>query len=94
MEVLKIVLVVAGGIAVLCAFACIAIQLEKQSFNNCRCIRCGYPLRHFDNDSHGGRGYICDKCGYVTWVSYNGVDKNYGDDKDDYRHTGSNNARS
>ena len=75
MEILKVILLVSIGVIVFFSFVWIAILLEKQSFNNCRCIRCGYPLRHFDNDSHGCRGYICDKCGYSTWVSWNSVDK-------------------
>lgn len=49
---------------------------EKRMYNNGICRECGYPLRHFDTDSQGGRGYICDACKYYCWVSYN-VDKNY-----------------
>ena len=81
MEILKAVLVVAIGFIFFCSFAYIGILLEKKSFNNCKCIRCGYPLQHFDNDSQGGRGYICNKCGYTTWVSWNSVDKDYRRDK-------------
>ena len=78
---LKVILVVLCGIIIFCVFAYIGILLEKASFNDCKCIRCGYPLRHFDNDSQGGRGYKCDKCGYITWVSWHSVDKKYrGDD--------------
>ena len=47
---------------------------EKKAYNNGVCTKCGEKLRHFDCDSQGGRGYCCDKCGRVVWVSYN-VDK-------------------
>ena len=49
---------------------------EKKKYNNGICRECGYPLRHFDTDSQGGRGYICDACKYSCWVSYN-VDKKH-----------------
>lgn len=55
----------------------IASHFEAKAFNNGWCKECGSRLRHFDNDSHGGRGYTCDHCGYGTWVSYNRVDKNF-----------------
>lgn len=47
---------------------------EKKAYNNGVCTNCGEKLRHFDCDSQGGRGYRCDKCGRIVWVSYN-VDK-------------------
>ena len=72
---MKAILIIAV-IFVLCLTA-IGIQLEKKGFNNGVCPRCGTFLRHFDNDSQGGRGYICDKCLYVTWVGFKSVDKNY-----------------
>lgn len=52
------------------------IYAEIRDFNNGYCPRCGKKLKHFDNDSQGGRGYCCDDCGYTTWVSYYFVDKN------------------
>lgn len=55
----------------------IGSSLEAKDFNGGVCRHCGKKLRYFDTDSRGGRGYICDSCGYVTWVSYNRVDKNY-----------------
>ena len=55
----------------------IGLFLEKRAFNNGTCVNCGSKLRHFDNDSQGGRGYCCDTCGYNTWVSYNSVDKKF-----------------
>lgn len=55
---------------------------EKKSYNNGICPVCGNKLRHFDNDSQGGRGYRCksDKCNYIAWVSYDKVDKNYNEE--------------
>ena len=49
---------------------------EKLAFNNGSCKHCNCHLRHFDTDSQGGRGYVCDKCGHYIWISYN-VDKNF-----------------
>ena len=47
---------------------------EKKSYNKGICPHCGSPLKLFDLDSQGGRGYKCISCHYVTWCSYN-VDK-------------------
>lgn len=52
-----------------------AIYLEIKDYNKGICPKCGAPLRNFDCDSQGGRGYVCDKCNYSTWVSYWFVDK-------------------
>lgn len=56
------------------------IRSEKQGFNGGICPICGRKLKHFDNDSQGGRGYCCPstKHRYYTWVSYNFIDKNFG----------------
>jgi predicted amidophosphoribosyltransferase len=51
---------------------------EKRDYNDGICPVCGEELRHFDNDSQGGRGYCCDSCNYHTWVSYN-VDNKRGE---------------
>lgn len=59
------------------AFFRIGIYIEKKDFNNGKCLCCGYPLRNFDTDSHGGRGYTCDGCGRKVWVSYPSVDKKF-----------------
>jgi hypothetical protein len=47
---------------------------EKREYNDGICPKCGTPLENFDVDSQGGRGYVCTKCHYVCWVSYN-IDK-------------------
>ena len=53
-----------------------ARQLEKMEFNKGYCKHCNSLLRRFDTDSQGGRGYVCDKCGFHVWASYK-VDKNF-----------------
>lgn len=53
------------------------MMMEKKDYNNGRCPKCDKPLRYFDTDSQGGRGYICDKCGYTTWVSYGRIDRRH-----------------
>lgn len=50
---------------------------EKSNFNNGYCNCCGSKLNHFINDSHGSRGYICDKCNTSVWISYNSIDKEF-----------------
>ena len=52
----------------------LGVMSEKRAYNNGVCKRCGNRLEHFDNDSQGGRGYMC-KCGYCVWVSYPLVDR-------------------
>jgi DNA-directed RNA polymerase subunit RPC12/RpoP len=55
----------------------VGILMEKHSFNKGVCNDCGEPLKLFDYDSHGGRGYKCPICRKHIWVSYNVVDKAY-----------------
>lgn len=66
------IILLAALITISCMF--MAAHFEKKDFNNGICKKCGEKLRFFDYDSQGGRGYCCDKCGHVVWVSYN-VDK-------------------
>ena len=55
----------------------IGIHFERKWFNGGICPECGTRLEYFGSDSQGGRGYLCEKCGYHTWVSWNTVDKKY-----------------
>lgn len=49
----------------------LGIHSDKKDFNNGICPRCGAPLKHFDTDSQGGRGYNCTGCGkYYTWTQF------------------------
>lgn len=73
----KLIILIICGVVVFITLMRVGIHLEKKGFNNGECIVCGTKLRHFDNDSQGGRGYVCDKCGYYTWVSYPSVDKKF-----------------
>ena len=68
---------ITGLILLMIAIPLIGIHLEKKDFNNGTCPHCKNKLRFFDIDSQEGRGYICDNCGYTTWVTYGVVDKNY-----------------
>lgn len=43
---------------------------EKKAYNKGHCPRCSGILNHFDNDSQGGQGYVCENGDYYTWVSY------------------------
>ena len=63
------------GIVVLIVIFIIGIFSEKKDYNNGICPKCNQRLHHFDTDSQGGRGYICDKCNYTTWISYPFIDK-------------------
>jgi len=51
-------------------FALIGFCWEKRDYNNGKCPRCWGKLNHFDTDSQGGRGYVCENRDYYTWVSY------------------------
>ena len=73
----KVIILIVCSLLLVLIFSRIGVYIEKKSFNNGKCLICGYPLRNFDTDSHGGRGYICDRCHYNTWVSYHSVDKKF-----------------
>ena len=51
--------------------------IEKKNFNGGKCDKCNTDLRLFDIGSYGGRGYICDKCNKIVWVSYKHIDADY-----------------
>lgn len=53
---------------------------EKRLFNKGTCRKCGGRLSWFDCDSQSGRGYACQECDNIVWVSYRIVDKNYKED--------------
>ena len=65
-------MIIVGIILILLIIAgCIyGYSREKKDFNNGICPTCGTQLRHFDNDSQGGQGWCCDKCGYTAWISW------------------------
>lgn len=50
-------------------------HMERKRFNKGICPKCNAKLVCFDTDSQGGRGYICRKCNYTTWVNYTHIDK-------------------
>lgn len=70
--VISICVVVASAIAI-----AVARHSEAKSFNGGKCPDCGSKLRYFDTDSQSGRGYACDKCEYITWVTFRNTDKQY-----------------
>lgn len=65
------VLILAIGLC--CLF--IGIRLETMYYNKGICPVCNGKYEIFDIDSQGSRGYECDTCGNVIWVSYPCVDK-------------------
>ena len=74
-DILRIILcVLIGCLASLTAHA---IKREHIRFNDGKCIGCETELRHFTTGSSGSRGYKCDNCNFITWVSYKCVDKRY-----------------
>lgn len=72
MEALWIIVIVIGATSVAAA---IGMAIEGYRFNKGKCPHCNSILDFFDLDSRGSRGYVCEKCGYTTWVSYYLVDK-------------------
>ena len=53
----------------------LCFYIEYKSYNNGRCLNCNEELHCFDNDFQGNRVHMCDKCGYITWVSFYIIDK-------------------
>lgn len=78
-DILALIILIVVGLFVGIGLPC-AIISEKREFNNGICPICGEKLKHFDDDSQGGRGYCCPstKHSYYTWVSYRFIDKNFG----------------
>lgn len=77
MDRILLIIIVAALIFVVTGI--VAARDEAKRFNNGTCVRCGHKLRHFDDDSQGGSGYVCDNCDYTCWVSYHSVDRHYHD---------------
>lgn len=76
-----ILVYIIGGLSIIAAIGTFfAVHYEKKLFNNGTCRKCGGRLRWFDYDSHSGRGYACQDCDNIVWVSYRIVDKNYKED--------------
>lgn len=70
---LKIIILVAFIILIaILLFLCYCH--EKKHYNKGVCKRCGKPLRFFAKDNLGCRGYICDTCLDIAWVSFK-IDK-------------------
>jgi len=72
----EIVGIVIGSVIFIgiCLGSLCAYHGEKKDYNKGRCPRCWGKLRHFDNDSQGGRGHCCENGDYYTWVSYPGIE--------------------
>lgn len=47
---------------------------ERGEWNDGICKKCGNPWIYFDTDSQGGRGYWCEHCKNVTWISWPFID--------------------
>lgn len=84
-------IVLLGMVTFVAVLVLLAIRREALDYNHGICPRCESQgefiemrkLKKFDEDSQGGRGYKCDRCGYVTWVSYDCVDCDYKEDNHD-----------
>jgi hypothetical protein len=50
------------------AMAIISYIIDTVSWNKGQCKTCQTALRHFDMDSQGGNGYICDSCHHTVWI--------------------------
>ena len=68
--------IIFGGMALsACLAAIVGICVEKRNWNGGYCRNCNQKFSFFSYDSHGGRGYECEKCGNKIWISYDCVDK-------------------
>ena len=61
-------------VAFMVVLTLVAWYIEHKNFNGGVCPKCGHQFKQFDNDSQGGRGYRCEGCGNITWVSYPFID--------------------
>ena len=68
-----LLLMIGGGLAIV-GFMSWARNYEKRRYNGGTCVSCSSPLRKFDTDSQGARGYVCDCCDHTVWVSYWEID--------------------
>lgn len=46
------------------------VIVDKHKYNHGYCRNCGNKVRHFDDDSQGGHGFVCDNCGKDFWISW------------------------
>ena len=44
--------------------------IDRNSYNNGICKKCGHKLKSFDVDSGGNVGYICENCNYSIWIGW------------------------
>ena len=70
---LKIIFIVLFNIAI-ATIIIVGFLYEKKQYNSGICKCCGKPLRFFARDNIGCRGYICDNCLNIAWVSFK-IDK-------------------
>jgi hypothetical protein len=66
------------GLGVLSFFLGMGITgwiIENKSWNGGICPECQNLWEHFDNDSQGGRGYVCRKCSKYIWISWPWIDR-------------------
>jgi predicted RNA-binding Zn-ribbon protein involved in translation (DUF1610 family) len=66
---IQLVIVEVLIIALICGCIC-KYRQEKKDFNNGICPWCGNQLRHFADNKELEQGWICDKCGYRTWIGW------------------------
>ena len=62
-----------GPLIILGFFVCpiIFYYQQKKAYNNGICPKCGGPLKYFDSDHGGSKGYCCEKChNYYIWIDW------------------------
>jgi hypothetical protein len=61
---------ISAGICVMLVLGTIGYFVDKHTYNNGICRKCGGKVRCFDVDSQGGMGYACDNCNEHFWISW------------------------
>lgn len=70
-----IALTIMGCILLYVGIYYLSLYLDIKNYNNGKCTRCGNNLKYFMDDSLGRRGYRCECCGTLVWVSFDDVDE-------------------
>lgn len=63
--------------AIFIAASIYSFVCDKKRYNGGYCPHCGKKLYQFDVDSQGARGYTCEECCHIVWISYPSVDKRH-----------------
>jgi tRNA(Ile2) C34 agmatinyltransferase TiaS len=68
--VLIMIIVIITTVCIMLLIGIVLYFVDKHTYNNGVCKKCGGTMKCFDTDSQGGYGYSCDKCENHFWISW------------------------